>query len=163
MVYFLDCWFWSIIRSEFDLKFSWLFDNIILASVLISESVSSNDDRFGPAWHESWDIGDDDWLSENGTIKDIPNCSVWRLPLLFQIEFRYTTSIWCDSSTLDSNLMFFGCFSSVNCDLIICRVTRSHAQIIVFSLEINVRMDMLSIELVSRVKKNLLYPWSIAR
>ena len=77
MIYLLDNRFRSIVRSEFDLKFSWLCNNIILASVLISESVSSNNDRFSPAWHESWDIRDDDWLSENGTIEDISNSSVW--------------------------------------------------------------------------------------
>ena len=77
MIYLLDNWFRSIVRSEFDLNFSWLCNNIILASVLITESVSSNNDGFGPAWHESWDIRDDDWFSEHGTIEDISNSSIW--------------------------------------------------------------------------------------
>jgi len=77
VIYLLDYWFRSIVRSEFDLKFSSLFDNIILASVLISESVSSNNDRLCPTWNKSWDVFDDDGLSEYGTIKDISNSSIW--------------------------------------------------------------------------------------
>ena len=147
VIHLLDCWFRSIVRSEFDLKFSWLGDDIILTSILISESVSSNNDRLSPAWDESWDIFYYDGFSENGTIEDVPNSSIWRSPHLLKFEFFNSTSIRSNCGTFDCNFMLLCCICCINCDLIICFVTRGHTQIIVFRFYINVRVDVLNADI----------------
>ena len=73
----LDDWVRAIIWGELDLDLTWLGNDVVLASVLVTEGVSSNDDWLGPAWHESWDVRDNNWLSENGTVEDVSNGSVW--------------------------------------------------------------------------------------
>jgi hypothetical protein len=56
--------------------------NKILSSVLVSESVSSDDDWLGPARDQSWNVIDDDWFSEHSAVKLISDGSVWTLPHL---------------------------------------------------------------------------------
>jgi hypothetical protein len=70
-------WCAAIGWMEDNLGSSWNLLHIILASVLITISVSANNDWLGPAWNNSWNVLDDDWLSEDGTVEDVSNGTVW--------------------------------------------------------------------------------------
>lgn len=48
-------------------KFSWSIDNEISSSVLISMSVSANDDGIFPLRNQSWDVFTDNWGSKDST------------------------------------------------------------------------------------------------
>ena len=64
---------WGIDKVDF----TWSVNNSVLALVLISVGVSSNNDWLGPPWHQSWNVRDNDWLSENSSIQDVSNGSIW--------------------------------------------------------------------------------------
>ena len=68
-------------------------------------SVSSNDDRGGPAGNKCGDVSADDGLSEHSAVKDISNGAIGRLPHFLELKFLNSVLIRSDSGALDSNLM----------------------------------------------------------
>jgi hypothetical protein len=72
--------FSSVFSSEDNLKGSRLVDCEICGSILISESMSSDDNRLFPSWNKSWDVLDDNRFSENCSIQDISDSSIWTFP-----------------------------------------------------------------------------------
>ena len=126
LCYLLDSWLTAIIWSKFDLNSTWLCHKIVLASILISKGMSTNNDWGSPSWDASWNVGNHNWLSKYCSIKDVSNGSIWTSPHLLQIEFLNSSLIWSDGGTFDCNLMFLCCLSSINCNLIICLISASH-------------------------------------
>jgi len=124
-------WGSSISRGKDELNLAGFLDSVVLAAVLVTIRVSTNDNRLFPAGNKSWDVLDDDGLTEDSTVKDVTDGTIRRLPHLFQIEFLYTTGIRGDSCALDSNLVFFHSVSAIDGDLIISGVTALHRQIVV--------------------------------
>ena len=58
----------GVLTLEINWDVSWTFDQEISAVVNISESVSSNDNGFGPVFNQPWHVFDHNWLSEDSTI-----------------------------------------------------------------------------------------------
>jgi hypothetical protein len=85
--------------------------------------VSSNNDGLSPAWDESWDVADDDGLTENGTVENVSNSSVRRLPHLLKVELLDTTLIRCNGGALNADFVLLHSLRAVNSNLIICCVT----------------------------------------
>ena len=132
----------SVFGSVLDFNATGFGYNVILAAVLITESVSSDDDWLGPAWNALGNIFDDNRLPEDGAVEDVSDGSVWTLPHLLKAELFDTTLIWGDSGALYSNLVLHGSVSSINRDLIISGITRGNRQVIVLSLQVEVRVDV---------------------
>jgi hypothetical protein len=122
----LHSWITAIIRGEFDFNLSWLGDIVVLASVLIAKGMSSNDDGRGPAWDAPWNVGDDDWLSEDGTIEDVSNGSIGAAPHLFEPKLLHSTLVWGNGGTLDGDLVLLGGLSGINSDLVIGSISAGH-------------------------------------
>lgn len=91
--------------------FSFIRDFEVLASVLISESVSSNDNGTLPIGNYSGYIFYDDRFSENCSIQLVSNGSVGRLPHFFQAKFFHTSFIRSDGCTLNSYTIFLNSLS----------------------------------------------------
>jgi len=123
MVDFLLSDWISIIWGEHKLNFSWLGNNIILAIILITVGVSTNNDGLNPSWNKSGNVGDNDWLSEDCTIKDISNGSVWRFPHLLETELLDSLFIRGNSGALNSDLAFRNSVGSINGNLIACCIS----------------------------------------
>ena len=132
----------TVLGGEGDIDTAGLGDDVVLATVLVTESVSSNDDGLGPAWHTAGDVGDNDGLSEDGTVEDVSDGSVGGSPHLLEVEFLNTALVGGDGGALDGDLMFLGGLSSVDGDLIVSGVTAGHRQVVVLSLEVNVGVDV---------------------
>jgi len=138
----LDSRLTTIGWSELNLDATRLRDNVILATVLITESVSTNNDWLGPAWHAPWNIFDDDRLSENSAVEDVSDGSIGTPPHLLEAELFDTALVRGDGGALDGNFVLLGCLSAINGDLIIGGVARCHRQVIVLSLQVHVRVDV---------------------
>lgn len=138
----LHSWLASVGWGELDFDGAWLVDKVILAAVLVSESVSSDDDWLDPAWYATRNIIDDDGLSEDGTVENVSDGAVWTLPHLLQVKLLDSALVWGDGSALDSNLMLLGSLGAVDRNLIVSCVTRSHRQVIVLCLEVDIRVDV---------------------
>lgn len=66
----------TVIGDKPNVGLSWLVDNLVLASVLVTISVSTNDNGLSPAWHQSWDVFADNSLSEHSSIKNVSDSSI---------------------------------------------------------------------------------------
>lgn len=73
--------------------------------------MSSNNNGLAPVFNKSWDIFNQDWFSEDCTIKVVSDGTIGTLPHLLQLEFLDSSLIRSDGSTLDSNLALFNEFS----------------------------------------------------
>lgn len=143
----LDNWVRTIIRSEYEVNFTRLCDNIVLAAILITECVSSNNNGGGPSRHETRDVGNDNWFSKNCSVQDVTDSSVGTAPHFLESEFLDTTFIRGNSCAFDSNLGSLHSFSAVDGDLIVCGISTLDRKIVVFKIYINVGVDMLQIKI----------------
>ena len=110
-------------------------------AVLVTECVTTNDDRLVPAGNETRDVRNDDGLAEDYAVEDVTNGAVRRLPHLFEAELFDTRLIRRDGCTLDSNTVLLDRVGGVDRDLVFGRVTRLHAEVVVLEVHIEVRVD----------------------
>jgi len=61
----LVCGCTAIVWSVLEFDFACLSDDIVLAPVLVTVSVSADNDRLGPSGNKSGDIADDNRFTEN--------------------------------------------------------------------------------------------------
>jgi hypothetical protein len=85
--------------------------------------VSSNNDWLSPSWHTSWNVFDDDGLTEDDTTNDVANSAVGGLPHLLKIELFDSGLVRSNGCTLYANLASFYSFCGVDRDLVICGIT----------------------------------------
>lgn len=96
----------SLFWSEAHFELAWPTSNEVSGLVLVSESVTSDDDGFFPAWDESWDVADEDWFSEDSSIELVSDGPIWGLPHLLEVVLLDSGFIWGDG----------GCSSETNRD-----------------------------------------------
>ena len=125
-----------------DLNGTGLGHQVILAAVLVAESVPSNDNWLSPAWHAAGNVRDNNGLSKDGSIKNVSNCSIGTPPHLLEVELFDTALVGGDSGALNGNLVPLGGLSAINGDLIVSSVTVCHGQVVVLGLEVEVRVDV---------------------
>lgn len=135
--------FWSIVRCVFHDEFTWFGSNVVSSNILITVSVSTNDDWVGPAWNKSWDVFNDDGFSENSSIKDISDCSVGRFPHLLKLELFNSFLIRCNCSTFDTYFVLFDSLCWINGNLVVSLISVLHSQIEVFDIKIQIRENVL--------------------
>ena len=139
----LNSWLASIIRSIDKLNLSRSLDNVVLASVLITISVSSDNNWLSPARYKSWNVRDNNWLSEDGSVEDVSNRAIGRSPHFFEAEFFHSALVRSDSSAFDTDLCSLHGLGAVDCDLIIGGISVGYREVIVLSLNIDVWVNML--------------------
>lgn len=113
----------AIFAFEDDRHSSRLADDHILGTVLISESVTSDDNRIRPAGNETRDVFAQNRLTEDRSSENISDGSIGRQPHLFQLEFFHALLVWSDGGTFDSNIVLENSVGGVDCDLIVSLIT----------------------------------------
>src|SRR5690606_25668100 len=103
------------------------WDYSVCRAVLVTKSVTADNDRLCPTWNKTRNVADDDRLTENCTIKDVTDCSVRRFPHLLKFEFFNTLLIRSDCRTLDTDVVFLDCFCSFDCYFIVSCITVFHS------------------------------------
>lgn len=56
------------------------------AELLRCQAAAAPDTGWALTWHNPWDVGDNDGLPEDGSVKDVPDGTVGGLPHLLQLE-----------------------------------------------------------------------------
>ena len=133
----------AILRGEGHMESAWNLGAEVSGSVLITESVSADNDGLLPAWHKARNVLDDDGLSEDGSTDDVSDGSVGGFPHLLEVELGDTCLIRGDGGALDSDLAGFDGVSSIDGDLIVSGVTVLNAEIEVLNVKVQVRGDKL--------------------
>ena len=111
-------WRTAITWCKKDFSYSRFNCNSVLAFIDITVSVSADNSWFHLSRNQSWNIWNNNWLSENSSIKNVFNRSVWWFPHLLQIKLFNYFLIRCDWRTFNSHFTFFKCLTCVNCYLI---------------------------------------------
>ena len=126
----------SVFTLENNLEGSWFIDSEVSGFVLISECMSSDDDRFFPSGDESGDVLDDDGFSEDGAIEDVSDGAVGAFPHLLQLELLDSGFIGGDGGALDAYLALLDCLSGLYCHFVVGGIAVLDAQIEIEDVEI---------------------------
>jgi hypothetical protein len=132
----LHFFFFTLSISEDYLESSWFINDKISGSVLITESMSSNNNWFFPSWNKPWNIFDDDWFSEYCTVKNVSDSSIWAFPHLFKFEFFNSCLIRSDGGTFDSYFTLLDGIGSIDGNLIVSGISMFHTKIEIFDVKI---------------------------
>ena len=116
----------TVLGGEGDIYGAGLGHDIILAAVLVTKRVSSNNDWLSPSWHAARDILHDDWLSEDSSVKDVSNGTVRAPPHLLEVELFNSALVGSDRRALDGHLVLLGGIGCVDCNMVVGGVARSH-------------------------------------
>jgi hypothetical protein len=119
-------------------------DDTVLGTVLVTESVTANDDGLVPARHKAGNAGDDNGLTEDGTAENVTDGTVGGEPhwwvvsqagsynimqdgrgklTLLQLELLNTGLIGGDGGTLDTDTILLDSLGGINSNLIIGLIT----------------------------------------
>ena len=133
----------AIFRGEGHGEGACLLGDEVGGAVLVTEGVSSNHDWRGPSGHTSWDVADDDGLTEDGAAENVADGAVGGLPHLLKVELGDTLLIGSNRSALDADLAGFDGVSAVKSDLIVGGIAVLDAQVEVLDVKVQVRMNKL--------------------
>lgn len=103
--------------------------------------MSANNNRLFPAGNQSWDVLDDNRFSEDSSVEDVSDGSIWTLPHGFQVEFFDSCFVRSDGCALDADFAFFDGFGSLDGDFVVSLISVLHAEIEVLDLEIEERKN----------------------
>ena len=109
----------TILTFKFHGQLTFSRNNKVCCPILVAESMSTNDNRTIPVCYQSWDILDNNWLTENSAIKDVADSSIRTFPHLLQVKFLHTCLVRCNCGTLNANSILFYCIGCINGYLII--------------------------------------------
>ena len=114
----------TTLGSESDVDAAGLGHNVVLAAVLVTESVSTNNNGLNPAWDATRNVGDNNGLAEHSAVKDVSNGTVGALPHLLEVELLDSILVRGDGGALDGDLVLKGGVGGIDSDLVIGGVTR---------------------------------------
>lgn len=75
--YFISLWLGTISWLKDELHLTGALDDDISRLVLITVSVTTDDDWLTPTWDEAWNRLRDNRLTKDGTTEDVTNGTVW--------------------------------------------------------------------------------------
>jgi hypothetical protein len=136
---------WAVSRRVDQFDFTRFGGDAILATVLVTESVSANNDGLSPARDESWDVFNDNRFTEDGTVENVSNSSVRGPPHLLQFELLNTTLIRGNGGALNADLGALHGIGAVNGDLVVGSVTVLDGEIVVLEIDIDVGQNVLEL------------------
>ena len=109
----------TILSFKFHGQLTFSGNNKVCCPVLVTESMSSNDNRTIPVCYQSGYILNNYWLTENSAIKDVADCSIRTFPHLLQVEFFHTGLIRRYGGTLNTYSVLLDSIGCINGYLII--------------------------------------------
>jgi len=136
----------AIFGSEGHLELAGSGNDDVGRSVLVSESVTSDDDRLGPSWDEARNVLAENRLAEHGASEDIADSSVRALPHLLQVELFDAKLIRSDGGALDSNLVLLDGCGAIQSNLVVGLISVLHTKVIILNLEVQVGKNQLILD-----------------
>lgn len=136
----------SFIVCEDNLESSWSVDYKVCSFVLITESMSSNNNRLFPSWNQFWDVVDDNGFSEDSTIEDVSDGTVGAFPHFFEVELLDSSFIRSDCGTLNTDLAFLNGIGSINGDLVVGCISVFDSKVEILDVEIKEGKDQLILD-----------------
>src|SRR6266496_3555655 len=105
-----------------------------------------DDDRLGPAGHESGDAGHHDRLAENHSAEDVAYGPVRRPPHPLEPELRDAILVRRDGGALDAHAVLFDRVRRVDGHLVVGGVPALDRKVVVLQVYVQVRQDQLLLD-----------------
>ena len=142
----LDGFGLAALGCEDHLELAGAFDHLVLGAVLVTESVTADDNGLLPAGHQARHLGDDDGFSEDGAAEVVPDGAVGRQPHLLELELLHALLIGSDGGALDTDAVLLNGLCGVQGDLVVCLIAVGQTKIVVFEVDVEVRVDELVLD-----------------
>lgn len=107
--------------------------------------MSSNYHSVRPARNQTWNVFANYRLSKNGSVQNIPNCSIRTLIHLFQIIFLHPSFVRRYCGALNAHIIFKDSVRSVDGHLIFGLIAIRKTEIVVQTIDL--QLDRLNINL----------------
>jgi hypothetical protein len=133
------------------------WNDAVLGTILVTESMTADDDGLFPAGYETGNTGNDNGCAEDGSspvdplsvpneylgerwgnLQVVADGAVGGQPHLLELELLYTLLVGGNGRALDTNRVLLDGLGGVNCDLVVGLITVLEAKIVV--LEVNVEV-----------------------
>ena len=109
--------------------------------VYIPICMTGNGDRLFPVAYTRLNSIYNNRCTEYGTIQDGTNSAVRAFVHFLQVILVHSCLIWGNGGTFYSNSVFLGCLCCIYSNLVICVISVLQAKIIIFSLQVNKRIQ----------------------
>ena len=130
--------------------------NIVFGAILVSKSVSADDDGLLPPGHKSRYSGDDDRFSEDGTSQGVSYCAIGTEPHLLQVELFDSCLIGGNRRAFYADGVLLDRFSGINGDLVISFVAVGKTEVVVFEVYVEVRVNEFVFDLLPDYARHLI-------
>ncbi len=128
-------------RSEGNGELSLSFGHKIGGLVLVAEGMPADADGMFPPRHQPRNILDEDGLPENGSVKDVADGPVGRLPHLLQSELLHPRLIGSDGGALNPYSVLQNSMGGIHGHLVSGGIAVLYAQIKIFQVDVKVGED----------------------
>ncbi len=130
-----------VIRGELHGELALAGEAEVGGAVLVTEGVTTDDDRLVPSGNQTRDVRDDDRLAEDHAAEDVADRAVGRLPHLFETELDHAGLVGGDGGALHTNTVLLDGVRCIDRDLVIGRVAVLDAEVVVLQINVQVWMD----------------------
>ncbi len=121
-------------------------DADVLALVLVTKGVASNNDGLVPGGHETGNVLGENGLTENGATENVADGAVGGEPHLLEVELLNAGLIGGDGGTLDTDVVLLDGLGSLKGNLVVSSITVLDGKIVVLDVDIKVRKDELVLD-----------------
>ncbi|KAH0281690.1 putative isocitrate dehydrogenase, partial [Aureobasidium melanogenum] len=154
----------TALGGEDHLEGTLALDDMVLGAVLVTESVTTNDDGLLPAGYETGNARDNDGLTEDGSTESVSDGAVGRQPhwncqtcavfasslkqllTLLQVELLDTGLVRGDGSALDTDRVLLDSLGGINGDLVVGLISVGKTEIVVLEVDVEVRVNELVLD-----------------
>jgi len=126
----------AISRSELNLELSSAINNIVCSTILVTESMTANNNGLRPCWNKARNILNDNRLTEHCTVELVTDSSVGALPHLLELEFLNASLIGGNCSALNAYLVLLNCVGGLKGNLVVGGITVLDAQIEILDVDV---------------------------
>jgi len=136
----------AVFGGEFHGELTVTGDDEIGGFVLITVSVTTDDDGLFPAGHKLGDVVDDDGGTEDHTIKNVTDGAVGGSPHLLEVELLNASFIRGDGRALDADVVLLDGVSAIDGNLIVGLITLLDGEIVILDVNVDVAKDELVLD-----------------
>lgn len=136
----------AVFADEFDRELALARELEIGRAVLVAEGVAADDDRLGPAGDQARHVLADDRLAEDDAAEDVADRAVRRLPHLLQLELLDATLVRRDRGAFYADAVLLDGVCGVDRHLVVSCITVFDAQVVIFEIEVEIRVDQLVLD-----------------
>ncbi len=131
----------AILAFEDEAQLAGAGDQRVLGAVLVTESVTADDDGIGPAGDEARNVVDHDRLTEDHAAENVTNRAVGADPHFLEVEFLDAGFVGGDGGAFYAHTVLLDRIGRVDRDLVIGFVALLDREVVILKVDVEIRQD----------------------